>query len=311
MNISVIVPIYNEGEVVLELYRRLQAVLAEHTYEIIFIDDGSAPAPRALAQLATEDRQVKVLTLSRNFGHQSAVSAGLDHAQGDVVIVMDGDLQDPPEVIPAFLEKFKEGYDVVYGVRKKRKEVFWKRAAYFLFYRLLRAGSHTSIPLDSGDFGLLSRRAANALSTRAMPEHNRYIRGLRAWVGFNQAGVPYERAARAAGSSKFTLEKLFTLAYDGAFSFSHTPIKLMISGGFMLSLVAFVGIIVVLYRRLVETPVEGFTSTAILILFFSGTQLLCLGILGEYIRRISDEVKNRPHYVIKESVNLNETHDHA
>ncbi len=301
MKLSIVIPVYNEGDVLYELHTRLRAVMKNngYDYEIIFVDDGSNPTPPQFEKIMNKDEKVSVLTLSRNFGHQAAISAGLDQAVGDGVIIMDGDLQDPPEVILLFIKKWDEGYDVVYGVRKKRKEGFLKRASYYLFYRLMRTVSTIKLPLDSGDFALISHRVARLITSQAMPEHNRYVRGLRSWVGFNQIGIEYERDARIYGEPKVTIRQLFKLAYDGLFSFSNIPIKLMTIIGFFCSIVASLGIIIVLYKKINGIPIPGYASMAILILFFAGVQLLCLGILSEYISRITDEVRKRPHYIVK------------
>jgi len=301
MKLSIVIPVYNEGDVLYELHRRLYTVMKDggYNYEIIFVDDGSNPTPPQFEEIMSKDEKVSVLTFSRNFGHQAAISAGLDHADGDGVVIMDGDLQDPPEVIPLFIKKWSEGYDVVYGVRKKRKEGFLKRASYYVFYRLMGTVSTIKLPLDSGDFALISRRVVRLITSQAMPEHNRYVRGLRAWVGFNQIGIEYERDARLYGEPKVTIKQLFKLAYDGLFSFSNIPIKLMTITGFFCSLVASMGIVIVLYKKMNGIPIAGYASMAILILFFAGVQLLCLGILSEYISRITDEVRRRPHYIVK------------
>ena len=301
MKLSIVIPVYNEGDVLYELHTRLHSVMKNnrYDYEIIFIDDGSNPTPPHFEKIMNKDEKVSVLTFSRNFGHQAAISAGLDHAIGDAVVIMDGDLQDPPEVIPMFVKKWNEGFDVVYGVRKKRKEGFLKRASYYTFYRLMGAVSTTRLPLDSGDFALMSRQVVHLITTQSMPEHNRYVRGLRAWVGFNQIGVEYERDARIYGEPKVTVKQLFKLAYDGLFSFSNVPIKFMTMIGFFCSIVASLGIIIVLYKKINGIPIAGYASIAILILFFAGVQLLCLGILSEYISRITDEVRRRPQYIVK------------
>jgi dolichol-phosphate mannosyltransferase len=240
-----------------------------------------------------------VLHLSRNFGHQSAVSAGLDHARGLGVMIMDGDLQDPPEVIAEFVARWREGYDVVFAVRRQRKEGPAKRLAYFLFYRILRAISELDIPLDSGDFCLMDRRVVDAL--RALPEQKRFVRGLRTFVGFRQTGVRYERAARLSGRPKYTLRGLIGLAVDGLVSFSSYPLRLamrlgMASALFALALIAWV--VVDAYTR--QSAPHGWASTMAVVLFMGAVQLICLGIIGEYIRLIFWEAKGRPAYVVRE-----------
>lgn len=301
--LSVVVPLFNEQDGVDELIGRLSAVLDTiHGWhaEIIVVDDGSTDATVArLYTLQQQEKRLIVVALSRNFGHQAAVTAGLDHATGDAVVVMDGDLQDPPECIPALLHKHEEGFDVVYAVRRKRKEGVLKRFAYYLFYRVLhRLSRQVPIPQDAGDFALMSRRVVLAMA--AMPERNRFVRGLRAWVGFSQIGVSYERDARYAGTPKYSFTKLLRLAYDGIFSFSYVPITIVSIVGIVSSFVAFCGIGIVLYFRFVDgREVPGFAATAVIILFFAGLQLMALGAFGEYIRRIYDEVKQRPHYVVR------------
>jgi dolichol-phosphate mannosyltransferase len=306
--LSVVVPLYNEEQVLPELVVRLSDALSATNvaYEIVFVDDGSSDGTVSiLADTAKDDTRIKVVALSRNFGHQAAVSAGIDAVDGDAVVVMDGDLQDPPELIHDFLEKFREGFDVVYAIRRARKEVWWKRAGYNLFYRILStfASGGVAIPRDAGDFSLMSRRVVDII--RAMPERNRYVRGLRAWAGFRQIGIPYNRDARYAGKTKYSLWKLVRFAYDGLFAFSYVPIMIVNAIGFLSSAVAFVGIIAVLYFKLFSTrDVPGFTATAVFILFFSGIQLIALGVLGEYMRRMYDEVKARPLYIIGKKINF-------
>lgn len=304
---SVVIPVFNEEENLPELQRRLEVVLRAfgEPYEIIFVDDSSQDkTPSLIKEAARKNLNIKLVRFSRNFGHQAAISAGLDYASGDAIVIMDGDLQDPPEVIPEFIRKWREGYDVVYGIKKKRKEWWGLRLCYLLFYRILRfLSSGTDLPLDSGDFSLISRRAADAI--KSMPERNRYVRGLRSWVGFQSVGVPFERGRRYAGESKYNFRKLLRLAYDGIFSFSYAPLRFITGFGFLTSAVSFVAILIVLYFRLfTDKSVPGFASLAIIILFIGGIQLLSLGIIGEYISRIYDETKKRPHYVIEEKVNL-------
>ena len=306
MKLSVVIPVYNEEENIPELYRRLDAVISKGGWdaEIIFVDDASKDGTLPLiASLAIKDPRVRCISFSRNFGHQIGVSAGIEHAKGDAVVIMDGDLQDPPETIPDLIRKFKEGYDVVYAVRKKRKGNAIKRIAYFFFYRLLRKIANIDLPLDSGDFSLISKKTAGIIA--AMPERNRYVRGLRSWIGFRQAGVEFERDARFKGEAKYSFTKLLKLAYDGIFSFSHFPIKLVTMFGFGCAGTAFLGIIYVLYLRLfTDRSFPAYASTAIIILFLAGIQLISLAIIGEYVGRISDESKRRPLYIAKEKINL-------
>ena len=234
MQYSLILPIFNEQENIETLYSRIDKVMKQidRSYEIIFINDGSTDKSQViLTALAKKNKAVKVINFSRNFGHQIAVTAGLNHSSGEVVAILDADLQDPPEVLPSFFKKLSEGYDVVYAIRRHRKESIPKRIMYYLFYRLLRLVANISIPLDSGDFCVMSRRVV--LLLKNLPERNRFIRGLRSWVGFRQTGLTYERQGRMAGKSKYTLAKMFKLAFDGIFSFSYIPQQLLTWGGFI------------------------------------------------------------------------------
>lgn len=305
--LSLVVPMFNEEETVPVFYQRAVAAL-ERTgvpFELIFVDDGSQDGTfKALRALAQRDRRVKVVRFSRNFGHQTAVTAGLHYARGAAVVVIDGDLQDPPEFVPELFRKWREGYEVVYAVRRTRKENVLKRAAYRLFYRALRRLSYVDIPLDAGDFAIMDRRVVDELN--AMPERNRFVRGIRAWVGYRQIGLEYDREPRFAGTSKYPLSKLLKLAYDGVISYSFAPLRMMTHLGFAISLVAFAMIVYLLALRVVygERMVIGWTSTVVVILFLGGIQLISLGILGEYVGRIFDEVKRRPLYIVQETVGL-------
>ena len=304
-DLTVIIPIFNEEQTLPELRNRLLRVLDEQecSAEVIFVNDGSSDASgELLAEFAGEDARIKVVDLSRNFGHQSAISAGLTKASGRAVVLMDGDLQDPPEVIPALMNRWREGYEVVHAVRTKRKEGILRRAVYAAYYRLFSWMAYIPVTLDSGDFSLMDCRVADLL--KAMPESNKYLRGLRSWVGFRQTTVVYEREARYAGSSKYSWLSLIRLGLDGMISYSYLPLRLcyllgfLVAGGsFILALVYFVG-------RLVTDGVvpRGFTTLAILILFLGGVQLLALGLLGEYVGRIYDEVKRRPAFIIRRTV---------
>ena len=266
--------------------------------KLILVDDGSSDATGdRLDELAGEDDRLVVLHLSRNFGHQAAVSAGIDHARGEAVVVMDGDLQDPPEVVPLFIGVWQQGYDVVYGVRRHRKESLFKRVGYAAFYRLWNAISDLDIPLDSGDFCLMDRRVVDVLDH--LPERMRFMRGLRSFVGFRQIGLPYERAAREAGSSKYNLGALVGLAIDGLVSFSSYPLRLVTHLGLATICVAFVLLAWVLCDAwFSQTGPRGWASTIVVVLFMSSVNLFCLGIVGEYIRLIFLEVKRRPTYVV-------------
>lgn len=306
MKYSLILPIYNEQENIETMYQRLTQVMKKmkQSYELIFVNDGSIDqSPGLLKNLASKDKAIKVINFSRNFGHQIAVSAGLDYCQGEKIAILDADLQDPPEVLPDFFNKLSQGYDVVYAIRRHRKESWLKKIMYFLFYRLLRLVASISIPLDSGDFCVMSRRVV--LLLRNLPERNRFIRGLRSWIGFQQVGLEYERQGRAAGKSKYTLTKMFKLAFDGIFSFSYVPLQMLTWGGFIFLVLAVLGILLTLYAKLftnIFIP-RGFPTTIIVILFIGGMNLFALGIMGEYIGRIYDEVKQRQLYIIESKLN--------
>lgn len=301
---SVIIPVYNEQEIIPELYHRLTKILTalESDYEIICVDDGSRDRSYGMIkELSESDSHIKLLAFSRNFGHQAAVTAGLNFANGEAVIVMDGDLQDPPELIPQLVEKWSDGYDVVYAIRKARKEGFFMRACYKAFYRLLSSVSEIEIPLDSGDFCLMSKRVVDRLNQ--LPERNRFVRGLRSWVGFAQIGIEYERDKRFAGKEKYTFRKLMTLALDGIFSFSKMPLRMASILGFSISIVSFLFIFQTLIEKLFfDISPQGWTSTVIIISFFGGIQLIMIGLMGEYLVRIYDEVKQRPVYILKDMI---------
>jgi dolichol-phosphate mannosyltransferase len=298
--VSVVIPLFNEEENLPELYRRLIAALTgcAASFELVLVNDGSRDATGTILDaLAQADERVTGIHLSRNFGHQAAVTAGIDHARGKAVIVMDGDLQDPPEVLGQFLDVWREGYDVVYAIRTKRKEGPIKRAAYALFYRLLRATSDLDIPLDSGDFCLMDRKVVDAL--RQLPERQRFIRGLRTFVGFRQTGLCYERDARHAGKPKYTFKALSRLAIDGLLSFSAFPLSLVTYFG-LFSLFLAIGLTVwVLADAFFEnTAPRGWASIMVVMLYLGAVQLLSLGIVAEYVRRIFLESKQRPTYLV-------------
>src|SRR3989344_1043562 len=278
-----------------------------YEHEIIFVDDGSRDKTlEILKAKAREDEKVKIISFSRNFGHPLAISAGLEHASGSAGIVMDSDLQDPPEVIKKFIARWREGYNVVYGVRRGRKEWFGKKLAYWAFYRILQNLSPLKMPLDSGDFSLFDRRVLEVI--KKMPERNRFVRGLRTWAGFKQTGVEFERDVRFAGKTKYPFKKLLRLAADGIFSFSYLPLKIATFFGFIIALASFVAILAVLYLRIFagSLPITGFASTIIVVLFLGGIQLITIGLLGEYVGRIYEEVKKRPLYVIEEKIGFND-----
>jgi len=306
LKISIVIPIFNEAENIAELLSRLALSLGSLSdYEILLVDDGSTDHSGPLiVRYCEQDNRIKLISFSRNFGHQIAISAGMKHATGDALIVMDGDLQDPPEVLPEFIAKWQEGYEVVYAIRQKRKENIFKRILYRIFYRVLSKLSPFHIPLDSGDFGIVDRKIYSILN--AFPERNKFIRGLRAWTGYRQIGIAYERAARLKGTPKFTFRKLVKLAYDGLLSFSDVPLKLASWLGFLFVLVSVVSIMILIVMKLYSDRInlQGWTSTIIVILFIGGLQLLLLGIFGEYISRIFDEVKQRPEFIVSKKVNL-------
>ncbi len=302
--LSLVIPCFNEQEALRETSKRLAAVLeqAHTTFEIIYVDDGSTDStPDVLRELQAEDKRVRVIRFSRNFGHQVAITAGMEHAGGLAVVILDADLQDPPEVIPEFLAKWLDGYDVVYGVRSERDgETPFKRWTAKLFYRLMGHLSDVSIPVDTGDFRLMDRRVVNAMLS--MPERDRFVRGMVSWLGFSQIGVPYRREARVAGVTKFPVFKMIRFALDAIFSFSTLPLRLATWVGLAASGLSVLGILVVLLDKYLAVPgmVKGWSSTVIAVLFIGGVQLICIGIIGEYVGRIYGESKRRPLYVVRE-----------
>lgn len=304
--VSIIVPCYNEEEVLEATMARLSAccdALPDYDFELIFVDDGSADRTAAILQdFARRDRRVRLVLFSRNFGHQIAVTAGIDASSGDAVVLIDADLQDPPELIGPMLARWREGYDVVYGTRTDRAgESRFKVATAREFYRLLNRLSDVPIPLDTGDFRLMSRAVADAVS--AMPERSRFVRGMVSWVGFRQTALPYARAERFAGTSKYPLLKMIRFAADGIISFSSRPLQVSITIGMISAILALVGIVYSLVVRIFTSNwVEGWTTVMIAVLFIGGVQLISIGILGEYVGRIYNETKNRPLYVVREYV---------
>ena len=306
--LSLVIPCFNESRVLPLLRQRLLESLPPMnlTWEVIFVDDGSGDDTFAqLVAMHAADPRFKVLAFSRNFGHQTAVFAGLSRATGEYVAVLDADLQDPPEFVATCVEKLKTGYDVVYAVRAKRKENFFKRIAYAGFYRLLKRIAEVEIPLDSGDFCVMRQCVVSVL--RQMPERDVFVRGLRAWRGFRQVGIPYERDARAAGETKYPLRKLVKLALDGVFAFSSLPLRLAIYLGFFSLAVSLAGAALVVAWKILNfqilghypSEVPGWTSLVCLILFLGGMQFLILGLLGEFIRRIFAEVQQRPRWIVR------------
>ena len=300
---SVVLPLYNEEANLPVLYDRLTAVMQRlgQTYEILFVDDGSSDASVAIVrQLNARDPQIKLVKLSRNFGHQLAVSAALDHVEGDAVVVIDGDLQDPPEVIPELVAKWKEGFDVVYAQRRSRQgETWFKKSTAKLFYRLLRFITNIDIPLDTGDFALMDKKVVSVL--KQMPERSRFIRGMRAWTGYPATGVLYDRQERVAGSSKYTLRKMVKFATTGILAFSVAPLRIAIHLGLFMAFCSFVATIAVIVLKLTTgLLVQGWASLMLAVIFIGGIQLFIMGMLGEYIGHIYDEVRRRPLYVIRE-----------
>ena len=302
--LSVVVPCYNEEESIGGTHRRLAdalAILADVTWEIVYVDDGSADGtPALLRTIQSSDPRVRVVRLSRNFGHQIAVTAGLEHAAGDAVVIIDADLQDPPEVIEQMLDRWREGYDVVYGRRVQRAgETRFKLVSAKYFYRLLDRLSEIQVPLDVGDFRLIDRKVVRAL--HEMPEQARFLRGMVAWAGFRQVAVDYDRASRAAGTTKYSFWKMMSLAVGALSSFSIKPLRLAVWMGFVASGIALAGVVYALAVRLfTENWVPGWAALFIAVLFVGGVQLISLGIIGEYVGRIYNEVKRRPLFLVAE-----------
>jgi len=309
--LSLVLPLFNEEATIPELDRRLRAFLADvgsgvgESWEVIFVNDGSRDrSPALLKELAKAEPRYKVLSLARNFGHQMAITAGLDRAAGEAVVVMDADLQDPPEVVRQMVAKWREGYDVVFGVRSRRHgESAFKKLTAALFYRLLRAMlGDVSIPVDAGDFRLMSRPVV--LTLRALRERHRFVRGLVWWVGFRQTAVTYERPGRFAGETKYPLRRMLRFAIDGITSFSTVPLRMATWLGLLAGMVAIGGVGWALYSKFFGGVVRGWTTIMILVGLGSSAQLLMTGILGEYVGRIYEEVKRRPLYVVEDEVNL-------
>jgi len=310
--LSVIIPIYNEEEVLPETYKRLTSVMQTfgETYELIFVNDGSRDSsPQILADICSEDKNVKFINFSRNFGHQPAITAGMDYAKGDAVVVIDADLQDPPEVILEMVAKWREGFDVVYGKRIKRKgETWFKKLTAKIYYRLLKSLTKVEIPTDTGDFRLIDRKVNEAM--KALPERNRYVRGLVSWVGFKQTAVEFVRQERFAGETKYPFRKMLKLAMDGITSFSYKPLKIAMGLGFTFAFISFAYLIYILIQAIFfDIPVAGWASIIIVQLFSTGVLLIMLGIIGEYIGRIFEEMKNRPIYIVREVINMDEEAD--
>jgi glycosyltransferase involved in cell wall biosynthesis len=306
VELSVVVPVYNEQESVPELYRRLTAALSDvvRSFEILLVDDGSNDRSwEIVCELAARDARVKGLSFSRNFGHQMAFTAGLDHASGDAVVIMDADLQDPPELLPQLVARWREGYDVVYAVRARRAgETAFKLFTAAVFYRLLRRITRVDIPVDTGDFRLMSRKAVEAF--RRMPERHRFTRGMVAWLGFRQVGVSYARAARHAGETKYPLRKMLRLASDGITSFSYIPLQVASWAGLAVSALASLAVVAALAVRLGGGRMPAWAIVAAALALLGGLQLVAVGLLGEYVGRVLDEVKGRPLYLVRETVGM-------
>jgi dolichol-phosphate mannosyltransferase len=304
IKLSVVVPMYFEEDVANECHNRLSTAISEFDYEIIYVNDGSTDKTLPiLKEIAQENKRVKVISFSRNFGHQAAVTAGVKYAKGDCVAIIDADLQDPPELIPDMVELWKEGYEVVYAKRKKRKgESVFKKVTAKAFYRTLSSLTDTDIPNDTGDFRLIDRKVADAFNS--MSEHSRFIRGMVAWLGYKQIPIEYVRDERYAGETKYPLKKMLKLALDGIMSFSTKPIKLVTNLGAITLLFSLGIIIYALISQFTGNVTSGWTSTMIVITMLSGVQLISLGVVGGYIARIYEESRNRPIYLVSEVINI-------
>jgi glycosyltransferase involved in cell wall biosynthesis len=303
--VSIVVPLFNEEETLPKLINRLNEVIDKMPFsiEVVLVDDGSQDGtPKLMEKVSLEDEKFKSIFLSRNYGHQSAITAGLLNTDAEeAVMIIDADLQDPPELVEQFYDYYKQGYDVIYTIRKKRKEELIKRLAYWLYYRISRSISNYKIPLDSGDFSLISRRVVEILNK--MPEENRYIRGMRSWVGFRQIGIEYERDVRVAGDTKYSLRKLLDLAFMGILNFSTFPIRFISFLGICSISISLIYLSYTLVQRLFFDSVpKGFTALLFIIVLFSGVQLLSLGVIGEYIIRIFFQVKDRPLFIVKSKI---------
>ena len=304
MDISVVIPVFNEESNLPVLYERLvnSVTSISNDYELIFVNDGSKDnSLNIIKELSVKNAQVKYIDFSKNFGHQLAVFAGLENAKGDTIVIIDADLQDPPELIKELYSKMKEGYDVVYAQREQRVGESWhKLMTAKLFYRFINRLSEVSIPLDTGDFRIISKKINDIIVS--MPERNKFLRGQIAWAGFNQTFVSYKREERYAGKTNYSYSKMFSFAFDGITAFSNLPLRLATYLGFAVSLISFFFILYTLYQKYFKHDVvQGWSSLMVSILFIGGVQLICLGIIGEYLGRIMDNVKQRPLYIVRES----------
>jgi dolichol-phosphate mannosyltransferase len=302
---SVVAPVFNEEQLLPEFYRRVVATLEplDEPFELVLINDGCRDrSPEIMRDLYERDPRVKVLNFSRNFGHQLAITAGTDYASGQAVIIIDSDLQDPPELFPDLIARWREGYQVVYAVRSEREgETWFKKTTATFFYRLIKGITNVDIPVDAGDFRLMDRRVVDSMA--GMREHHRFVRGMSVWVGFKQSGVPYRRAARSAGETKYPLRKMLRFALDGITSFSYLPLQLATYLGFTIAGISVIGILLTIILRLSGSEAFfGQASTLVSVLFLGGVQLIFLGIIGEYLGRIYDEVKRRPLYIVAEAL---------
>ena len=307
--VTLVIPMYYEEKVANECYKRVKEnlnKLENYDHEIIFVNDGSTDKTlEILEDIATKDKNVKVISFSRNFGHQAAVTAGLQYVTGDAIVIMDADLQDPPELIPDMLKLWEEGNEVIYGKRKSRDgESAFKLFTAKMFYKTLNALSDVEIPKDTGDFRLVDRKVVDTINS--LPEHNKFLRGLFSWVGYKQTPFEYERKERFAGETKYPLKKMLKLASDGIISFSTKPLKLVINLGIITIFISMAVLIysIISYILKLNNLASGWTSIMVAITFFSGVQLLCIGIVGEYIKRIYDETRKRPEYIIKKKINI-------
>ncbi len=304
--ISVVAPVFNEAQTIREFFTRVTQTLKNFSFELVLVDDGSHDLSwQIIQELAKSNKSIRAIRLARNFGHQAALTAGLEHAKGDAVIIIDSDLQDPPEIILEMIEKWKEGFDVVYGVRKERKgESLFKKTTASLFYHFFRSTSQINAPLEAGDFRLLSRNVVNAL--KQLPERVRFLRGLTSWVGFKQTGVYYTRDPRFSGETKFSIVRMLRFALDGITSFSALPLQMAIYVGFFTTLISILVIFYSLYIKLFSHDVvPGWTSLLSVVVFLGGVQLLMIGVIGEYISRIYQEVKQRPVYIVEQTIEAN------
>jgi dolichol-phosphate mannosyltransferase len=306
---SIIVPVFNEEEVIQQTYQRLITVMdsTDAPYELLFINDGSKDrTEEILIEIGITDARVKLINFSRNFGHQVAISAGIDYAQGEAVVIIDADLQDPPELILDMIKKWMEGYEVVYARRLSRKgESFFKKKSASLFYRTLRSMTDIDIPLDTGDFRLMDRKVVQQM--KGLHEKNRFVRGMASWVGFRQTAIEYERDERAAGETKYPLKRMLKLSMDGITSFSYKPLKLASYAGGLLAITGLIYMFYVFYLKIfTEATIPGWSSLIIIQLFFSSFVLILLGVMGEYIGRIYDETKNRPLYIVRDHYGMDE-----